>query len=105
MSTHGACPILFILWVIKQSKTGLAEDSWAPRIDIGYLVKVSPNVGVARLCGLFYLGLTVPVQLLAVLGLLPPSQKFSLQARLVQNPVLSAMRSNTSQRHWGSSNG
>ena len=73
VSAHGARPVLFVLWVIKQSKTGLAEDSWAPRINIGYLVKAFPDVGVARIGGPFDLGLTVPVQLLAVLGFLPPS--------------------------------
>jgi hypothetical protein len=71
--THGACPILFVLRVVKQSKTGLAEDSWEPRIDIGHLVKVFPNVGVTRLSRPFDLGLTVPVQLPAILSFLPPS--------------------------------
>ena len=73
VSAHSACPVLFVLWVIKQRKTGLAEDSWAPRIDIGYLVKVFLNVGVARLSGPFDLELPVPVQLLAALSFLLPS--------------------------------
>lgn len=73
VSTHSACPVLFVLQVVKQSKAGLAEDSWEARIDIGYLVKVFPNVGVTRLSRPFDLGLTVPVQLLAILGFLPPS--------------------------------
>ena len=47
--------------MIKQSKAGFAEDSLAPKIDVGYLVKVFLNGGVARLGGLFDLGLTVPV--------------------------------------------
>ena len=61
VSTHGTCPVAFILWMIKQSKAGFAKDSWAPRIDIGYLVKVFPNVGVTRLGRPLDLGLTVPV--------------------------------------------
>jgi hypothetical protein len=61
VSAHGTCPIAFVLWMVKQSKIGFAEDSWAPRINLGYLVKVLLNVSVARLGRPLDLGLTIPV--------------------------------------------
>ena len=61
VSTYSTYPVTFILWIIKQSKIGFIKDSGAPRIDIGYLVKVFPNVSVTRLGRPLDLGLTVPV--------------------------------------------
>lgn len=97
MLAHCTGSVRLVLWVIEQSETGLTHYLRPPRVHVGYLIEVLPHLSIVRLRGPFNFRSSSAIQLSSVLCSKPPGGEILFLGCAVEDPVLSAIRTDASQ--------